>query len=169
MPKKAVVKPAKKRGGRSSRVKGTRAEVEFVEILRERGVPAARVLGSGAYGFGAKADVKVGLELNPDGSYPAADEGRSIMRAEVKNRADNPEHLFTDIPVLLGEASKEGNELVWKHLNQDAVSKALVLRRGKVPVGSIVNKNYNQVFMVCMGIDDWIDLFKKAYGKELGL
>jgi len=164
---KPKAKPAapRKRTGRTSRNKGTRGEVEFVEFLLHYGIPAQRVLASGSF-LGAKSDIKVGVALNPNGTMPSRDEGVCILRAEVKNRKDNPKHLYPDmeyVQAILIEASRHGSETVWGHLNQDEISKALVLRRDKVPDGAIKNMDGNQVFMVCMGLEDWAELFLKAY------
>lgn len=140
-PKKRRVSP------KGSRQKGTRAEVEFVEIMRKLGIPSQRVLASGSF-VGAKADVKVGVKLNKDGSYPEQDESQSITRAEIKNRSTNPEYL-------------------WDYLNQDKVTSMVVLRRPKVPQGALSNEDFNQVYIVAMGLSDFAALFKRAYSKEL--
>lgn len=165
--------PVKKRkvSHAGCKVKGSGWEREFVAIMRELGIPSMRVLASGAY-TGAKSDIKVGVKLNADGTYPEADEAQCIMRAECKNRADNPEHLHKVIAqegVLFIPALKNGSEILWEHLNQDAVSKAVILRRAKVPQGVLKDKDYNQVGMVCMGLSDYATLFRKAYSKELSL
>jgi hypothetical protein len=166
--------PAKKRtvSHKGARNKGRRGESEFVDVCRELGLPAQRVLASGSF-VGAKADVKVGVFLNDDGTYPDADESRCVMRVEVKNRADNPEHLFTDTddPFIIGliAATREGPERLWDYLNQDKITKAIVLRRAKAPPGAIKRKDYNEMGMVCMGYESWIKLMLKAYGHELAL
>lgn len=157
--------PKPRRNGRSSKQKGTRGEVEFVDFLMHYGIPAQRVLGSGSF-MGAKSDIKIGVALRPDGTMPGQDESACILRGEVKNRADNPKHLHPDmkaIQAILIEASRHGSETVWGHLNQDDISKALVLRRAKVPSGAVASMDGNQVFMVCMGLADWCELFLKAY------
>lgn len=140
-------KPKRKVSHKGSRQKGNRAEIEFVDIMRKLGIPSQRVLASGSF-VGAKADVKVGVELNADGTYPAQDESRSITRAEVKNRSNNPEYL-------------------WDYLNQDAVTSMVVLRRPKVPQGALAKSDFNQVYIVAMGLSDFAELFKRAYAKEL--
>ena len=166
-------KPTRKVSHKGAKQKGNRGETEFVEICRELGLPSMRVLGSGAMkSIGAAADVKVGI-LNMDGDqYPASDESVSALRVEVKNRADNPEWLHTskdDVPFALIASKKLGTEQIWKYLNQDKITKAVVLRRAKVPTGAITNKDYNQVGMVCIGYADFAALVKKAYGTELGI
>ena len=159
---------------RGAKQKGTKGEVEFVEAMKACGIPCQRVLASGAF-RGAKADVKVGVRLKKDGSYPEQDESEAIMRVEVKNRADNPESLHTtrnNLPtegVLFGPCKRDAPEALWKYLEQDAITKAVVLRRAKVPTGAIANEDWNQVFMVAMGLEDFSRLFRKAYWKELGL
>lgn len=153
--------------GASSRNKGRRGEVELVKILDELGLPSIRVLGSGAF-MGAKADVKVGIELNEDGTKPEADECKAIMRLECKNRADNPEYLHDDITndAHLVISSREGSEKVWEHYNQDSITKAVALRRKKVPSGALAKKDYNQAWLICMGIEDFVELVLKAYEKK---
>lgn len=157
---------------KGARNKGRRGESEFVEVCRELGLPAQRVLASGSF-VGAKADVKVGVFLNEDGTYPDADESKCALRVEVKNRADNPEHLFKDLedPHIIGlvAASREGPERLWNYLNQDKISKAVVLRRAKAPQGAIKRRDYNAMGVVVMGYADWIQLVLKAYGHELRL
>lgn len=141
-----------------------RAEREVVDMLRSLGIPAQRVVGSGAFSS-AKSDVKVFVELNEDGTYPQADESKCAFRVEIKNRKDNPEFLFLDyenIKILLAETSKPANETVYGHYNQDQISKALIMRRAKVPKGSL--EDPNQVYMVCMGLADYAVLLKRAYG-----
>lgn len=159
---------------RGCKQKGTNAETSFVRAMESCGVPCQRVLASGAY-RGAKADVKVGVKLKKDGTYPEQDEGESIMRVEVKNHATNPERLHTtrnNLPtegVLFAPTDRIGPDALWKYLNQDKITKAVILRRNKVPSGAVTNEDWNQVFMICMGLEDYAALFKKAYWKELGL
>lgn len=159
------VKKKRKVSHKGARVKGSNAERELVEILDENGIPSQRVLGSGAFST-AKSDVKVGITLE-DGEKPKADESKSVLRAEVKNRADNPEYLFDSDKLKLVYSldfySKKCPEFIFNYLNQDTVSKIAVLRRAKVKAGDLKDKNYNQVFAVVMGLADWIELFKKAY------
>lgn len=154
--------------GASSRRKGIGAEREFVDICKELGLPAQRVIGSGAF-MGAKGDIKVGVRLNKDGTYPESDESQSLLRVEVKNRKTNPEYLFTDQKRedVIGfiDCSNAGPEFMWDYYNQDSVTKAVVLRRKRVPTGALSKKDYNQVYMVCMGLEDFAELMKLAYGK----
>jgi hypothetical protein len=153
--------------GRASRNKGIRGETELVEILDELGLPSIRVLGSGAF-TGAKSDVKVGIELNDDGSKPEADEAKGIMRIECKNRKDNPEYLFEnlgELPINLVLCPRQGSEKVWEHYNQDSISKAVALRRRAIPRGAKVGKEYNQMWLICMGIEDYVKLVKQANKK----
>lgn len=137
---------AKKLSGAGCRRKGTAAETEIVSILNSAGIPAQRVLASGAF-VGAGADVKIGVELDSNGNMPDKDESKCVMRGEIKNRKDNPERL-------------------WTYLKQNIKNKAVILRRPKVPHGVIRDKNYDEVYLVCMGLDEWIKLFKKAYYGE---
>jgi len=159
--------PKRKVSYAGSRVKGRAAEAEFVNILRAEEVPSMRVIASGSY-IGAKGDVKVAVTLNSDGSYPAADEAQCMMRVEVKNRADNPTYLHTakngGQVLALIDCTRDGPEALWKYLNQDKVTKAVVLRRSKVPPGALKNKDYNEIGMVCMGYGDFIQLLKQAIG-----
>lgn len=163
---------ARKVSYRGSKQKGTRAETEFVEAMRACGVPCQRVIASGAF-RGAKADVKVGVKLKPDGTYPEADEAESVMRAEVKNRATNPEYIHAPLEkipeqgVLFAPCKRNAPEALWKYLNQDEVTKAVVLRRAKVPHGAVANGDWNQVFMVAMGMEDFAELLKRAYPDQI--
>lgn len=160
-------KPTKKRSvkGAGARAKGARAEREFVDICRERGLTAQRVLASGSF-VGAKGDIKVGItNMLPDGEYPADDESSAFLRVEVKNRADNPEFIHLDLngfDVVVGGSDKRVNETIYKHLNQDAITKAVVLKRAKTPQGALKDGDYNQAYLVCMGADDFIKLVKQA-------
>ena len=151
---------------KGSRVKGSNAERELVSILDKFHIPSQRVLGSGAFSS-AKSDIKVGINLEDDGKKPPSDESKATLRAEVKNRADNPEYLF-DQESLKKIATfhlldKSCPESIYSYLNQDDVSKIAVLRRGKVKPGDLKAENYNQVYVVVMGLEDWIELFKKAH------
>lgn len=150
---------ARKRGGASSRNKGNRAERLLVALLRELGLPAQRVLGSGSF-IGAKSDVKVGVRLR-DGKYPPADESESLMRVEVKNRKTNPESWWLAVENIIATLGPDVTEVIYSYYNQDAISKAVVLHRPRVPQGSASDPN--QVFMVAMGLKDWVELVKRAY------
>ena len=130
-------------GGKASRQKGTRGESELVELCTKNGIPCQRVIGSGSF-IGAKADVKVGVYLNDDGTMPDRDESKCALKGEVKNRKDNPERL-------------------WTYLNQDATTKAVFLKRPKAPAGSLKEGKLNEVWMVCLGLSDFIELMKLAY------
>lgn len=160
----------KRISGRGCRAKGTRAEVQFTEIMTAEGVPSQRVIGSGAFG-GAKSDVKVGVDLDKEGNFLPADEGSCLLRVEVKNRQDNPEWLFVNLDELkmqLTGANREGSELLWTHLNQDSISKAVILKRAKTPSGALKNKDYNQAFGVFMGLGDFIKIMKLLHKYEKG-
>lgn len=149
------------------RAKGRNAEVEIVEILDKAGIPSQRVLGSGAFAF-AKSDIKVGINLNEDGSKPPPDETSCLFRVESKNHASTPDTVFPetmrDVEYVLAVGSKPIQEAVFKHLEQDDVSKAVVLRRSKVPPGALKNEDYNRTHAVMIGLNDFIDLVKRAYG-----
>jgi hypothetical protein len=159
-----------------AKAKGTRGEVEFVNILNEAGIPSMRVLGSGAM-QGADSDIKVGLKLDDDEKstlieekkFPPKDEARGTLRAEVKNRKTNPDYLHDGIngemPTVTNLAllSKACPEYLYDYLNQDAVSSLVVLKRARTPNGALKNKDFNQTHMVCMGLNDFIKLFKKAH------
>lgn len=150
------------------RTKGRNCEVEIVKILDEAGIPSQRVLGSGAFAF-AKSDIKLGINLNDDGTKPPPDETPCKMRLESKNHASTPDRLFEGITgeikiaALLAVSTSASPEAVFKHLEQDKVSKAVVLRRAKVPTGALAKKDYNSTHVVCMGMNDWIELIKLAY------
>lgn len=150
-----MVEKKKKLSGRGCKAKGARAETELVNILNESGIPSQRVIASGSF-IGASSDLKIGVELNEDGTMPERDSSKCIGRAEVKNRADNPEWLFE-------EANKPIPEGVYKHLQQDAISKYLILRRKDIPRGALADKKYNETHVVLMGLEDFIELFKQAY------
>jgi hypothetical protein len=128
--------------GKGSRQKGIRFEKEIVDVFDSLGLPSMRVLGSGSF-IGAISDVKVGIELNSDGSKPEADEAKAFLRLECKNRASTPDYL-------------------WEYLNQDASSKAVALRRKKIPAGALAQKDYNQCYIVLMGASDWVELIKEV-------
>jgi hypothetical protein len=154
--------------GKGCRAKGTRGETEFVEILNELELYSQRVLGSGAFA-GAKSDVKVGIQLNADGSLPDKDESSALLRVEVKNRKSNPEYLHTamdDTPFAIIMSPRQGPEFVWEHYNQDQVTKAVAYRRRTIPHGAKAKKDYNQIWMVCLGIEDFAELVKKAYAYD---
>jgi hypothetical protein len=158
----ATVRKTVKRGGSKSRDKGARFEREFVERLKSAGIPSMRVLGSGAFST-AKSDVKVGVNLNPDGSYPPADEGVAHMRAECKNREDNKALDLRDKTGLKVVAEivmleKDVPARFLQHLQQDKVSKFVALRfsdrtskGAKAPIG------------IYMDFEDFLDLFKEAF------
>lgn len=152
---KAKVTQKKRISGRGCRAKGARAETELVDILTKKGIPSQRIVASGSF-VGAKSDLKIGVELNKDGSMPERDESRCIGRAEVKNRADNPEWIFE-------ESNRQCPEKIFDHMNQDAISKYLILRRKSIPTGALAKEDYNQTHVVCMGLNDFIELFKLAY------
>lgn len=160
--------PRKSVSGAGARAKGKRAESELVQILTDFGVPTQKVLASGAF-VGAKSDLKVGVELEKDGTYPAQDEGRCLFRAEVKNRQDNPDMMFAELDKLtIAESDKTVSELIYKHLNQDAVSKCVILRRKKIKAGDLAKKNYNQTHVVVMGLEDFMKLVKELYDYRFG-
>jgi hypothetical protein len=164
---KVVQLPFKKRkvSFAGARQKGSRFESEVVEILKSKGIPTQKVLASGAYS-GASSDLKVGVELNEDGSYPQQDEGKCKLRGECKAHATNPERLHTDLskePFALVAAEKELAEQCWNFYNQDSCSRAVFLRRAKVPTGAIKNEDWNQVIGVFMGISDFAALLRRAY------
>lgn len=155
--------------GRNAKAKGTRAEQEVVDICNKQGLPSQRVLGSGAY-TSANADIKIGVELNKDGSMPDRDEGKALLRAEVKNRKTNPAYLhdyLEDNPIFaLVGSSRKGSEALWDYYNQDKITKAVILKRNKTPKGALSNEDYNQAYMVCMGLSDWVALVKRLYELE---
>ena len=152
---------------KGSRAKGASAERELVEILDSLGLPSQRVLGSGAFAF-AKSDIKVNIRLNEDGTKPAPDESQGTIRVEVKNHAITDEKLFGEVEVpcdaVLFISTKATQESVFKHLEQDSVSKAVIYRRPKVPVGALKDKDYNRTHCVVMPLLEWVAMFKKANG-----
>jgi hypothetical protein len=139
------------------RVKGSNFEKEVVEIFEENGIPSQRVLGSGALGFGAKSDIKIGVELDENGKHYASDESRGLFRIEAKNHASTPDWVFEAI-------GRNGPEAFWKHLEQDAISRAVLLRRAKIPAGAIKEKRLNEYIGVFLGAQSFIELVKLAYG-----
>ena len=148
-----------------AKAKGTRAEVELVEILTEIGVPSMRVLGSGAF-KGADSDLKVGVRLKKDGSMPAADEGDPLLRAEVKNRKDNPEYIYKYLKneaFAMINSPRSAPEFIYEHLNQDEISKCVIMKRAKTPSGALKNKDFNQTHLVVMGLGDFISILKELY------
>lgn len=156
----------KRISGKGCRAKGTKAETELVDIFDKAGIPSQRVLGSGSF-VGAKADLKLGIELEKDGSKPSPDESRGKLRAEVKNRANNPEYLFdTDKQNTIASVNlltKKAPEFIFNYLTQDAVSKLVVLRRSRIKQGDLKSQNYNDTHVVVMGLGDFIDFFKEAF------
>lgn len=155
----------KKKKGNPNKAKGTRGEVQFVDFLKHGGVPAMRVTGSGAF-RGAKADVKVGVHLEEDGSYPDSDEAKCVLRAEVKYHASLNDKIWTErdeVVAIMKESTRHGHDTIFGFMNQETITKATVLRRNKIPKGALEGYDGNQVFAVVMGLDDWIALFKKAY------
>jgi len=163
MAEKAKAKP--KSGGRSAKSKGNRGEEQIVEALTALGLPSQRVLGSGAM-RGAVSDVKVGVRLNPDGSMPEKDEAQGVMRVECKNRKDNPDfhsQLTIDNIFALLVTTKQGQEILWKHLDQDAITKAVIMKRAKTPYGALKAGKYNECFGVFMGLADFAALLRAAY------
>lgn len=167
MPKSNSTPELKKRkvSHAGSRQKGNRAEVEVVDIFNTNGIPAQRVVASGSF-CGAKSDVKIGVETDEHGKMPERDSSKCIAKVEVKNLATNPEWMYTP---LIGETILVGNkqcpEKLFDHLEQDNVSKFVVLKRARTPSGALKNKQYNRTHMVYMGLETFMDLFKKAYGK----
>lgn len=150
---------------KGSRAKGASAERELVEILDSLGVPSQRVLGSGQFAR-AKSDLKVNIRLNEDGTKPAPDESQGTLRVEVKNHAITDEKLFgeTEVPcdAVLFVSTKPTQESVFKHLEQDSVSKAVIYRRPKIPAGALKDKDYNRTHCVVMPLLEWVEMFKKA-------
>lgn len=168
MASKTPAKPKKRKVSyRGARAKGSRGEAEFCQIMTELGVPTQRVIASGAHKFaGAEADVKVGITLNPDGTFPAADETQGILRTEVKNLAVNPEtyhHALKGDEFEIVMASFPAQEASFKHLRQSKANRALALRRAKPPQGAVVNKQFAEIFGVFMDIEVFADLLRRAY------
>ncbi|HLX53517.1 MAG TPA: hypothetical protein VKR58_06235 [Aquella sp.] len=157
--KRAVlpVKQVKKRkvSFSGARVKGANFEKEVVQIFEENGIPSQRVIGSGAFS-NASSDIKIGVDLDEEGNYLPADEGRNWFRIEAKNHANTPEWVFESL-------SRIGPEAFWKHLEQDVCSKAVMLRRAKVPNGAVKDKDYGKYVGVFMNITDFIKMVKLAY------
>jgi hypothetical protein len=162
-----VEKKKRKVSPKGCRAKGRAAEVEIVEIFDKAGIPSQRVLGSGAFAF-AKSDIKIGITLNPDGSKPPPDETPCLFRVESKNHASTPETVFPetarDVECVIAIGVKPVQEAVFKHLEQDDVSKAVIMRRSKVPPGALKAEDYNRTHAVMIGLNDFIELVKKAYG-----
>ena len=160
------------------KIKGSKAEQEVVDILDEMGIPSSRVIGSGAV-KGSGGDIKIGLILSPIqkkrfkkfGEKPARDACSSITKGEVKavNKMAK-EWLFESID---GSKAKEIANLAilspklssdaCDALDQNPEANHVFLRRAKVPHNAKNNKDYNKVFAVVMGLEDYIELMKKAY------
>lgn len=159
-----------------AKAKGSRAETEFVSLLNNAGIPSLKVIGSGAF-QGADSDIKVGLilddhqrkELVEDGKFPAKDECRSFTRAEIKNRATNPEWLYDGIKGELNEVatlrllSRQCPEYLFDYLEQDAASSFVALKRNKTPSGALANNDLDSAWMVCMGLNTLIKLLHSAW------
>lgn len=151
---------------KGARQKGASAERELVKFFDECDIPSQRVLGSGAF-RGADSDLKIGIKLEENGNKPASDESKATMRAEVKNRANTQEYLFNTgeleeichVRLLKKPCPKSLTD----YLEQDKVTKVALLRRAKVPSGAVANKDYNKIYVAVMGLEDFIDLFKRAY------
>lgn len=155
------------------RAKGNHAETEVVKIFDSAGIPSQKILGSGKFKSSKSVgDIKVGIPLYPDGTKPPADETPCVCRIECKNHASTSAKVFAcmedapefKIDAVLALMQSAGPEAVFKHLEQDAVTKAVVLRRPKVPSGAVKNEDWGKVYVVTMPIDAWIELFKKAHG-----
>ena len=134
--------------------------------MSELGIPTQRVLSSGAMKFsGADSDTKVGIIPNPDGTYPPADETQGIMRAEVKNKAANPDFHpeFESDHLDIVMTNRKPQEQQWKDLRQSKSNRVLALRRPSVPHGAIANKRFGEVFGVFMDIEVFADLLRRAY------
>ena len=158
-----------------AKAKGSRAETEFVSLLNNAGIPSLKVIGSGAF-QGADSDVKVGLvldqqqrkELVEEGKFPAKDECRSFTRAEIKNRATNPEWLFDAINGELKEVatlrllSRQCPEYLFDYLEQDKASSLVALKRSKTPKGALANNDLDSAYMICMGMNTFIKLIHSA-------
>ncbi len=159
----------KKRKGSPSRNKGARAETELVAILNELGVNTQRVISSGAI-KDAKGDIKLGVDLKEDGTFPGRDEGVAKLRGECKNRKDFPEWVIAifneleQLELLGGVPERGATEIMWKHLEQSDQANCVFLKRQNTPSGVLKNKDYNKAYLVYMGLEDWVKLFKKAYG-----
>lgn len=155
-------------GGKSARAKGTRGETELIQILNEFGIPSMRVLGSGSF-LGAKSDLKIGVKLNKDGTMPDKDEGVPLLRAEVKNRKDAPDHLYEVLrndPIAILESARKAPEYLYDYLNQDKISKCAIMKRAKTPSGALKNKDYNQTHLVFMGLEDFMEMIKELYERQ---
>lgn len=139
--------------------KGDSFENEVIAALDGMGLYSQKVLGSGKFNFGgtgAAGDIKVGIKLNEDGTKPPPDETPCVLRLEAKNHAVNP--YYGDecpVDVVLAVGSKPIQEAVFKHLNQDKVCKAVVLRRPKIPAGALKDKKWDDVAMVCLGLESF--------------
>lgn len=122
------------------RRKGMTGETEVVDFLCKLGIPSQRVVASGSF-IGADSDIKVGVVLKKDGTMPDRDESSCAFRAEVKNRKDNPERL-------------------WTFLNQSIKNKVLFLRRPRVPQGKA--NDANESWVAVMKLEDWSKIVKYA-------
>ncbi len=55
---------------------------------------------------------------------------------------------------------------IWNHYNQDDITKAVALRRAKIPLGAKSKKQFNQMWLICIGIEDFVELVNKAYNRK---
>lgn len=147
----------RKVSAKGCRAKGANAETELTAILNELGLPSVRVLGSGKFAK-AKSDVKFGVN---DASQ--TDEQTSAGRLEVKNRADNPDHLFD---TLLAVSDKGATELAFQHQHQDDVSIGVAYRRSRVKPGDLKNKNWNDVWLISFPLEFAVELLKLYADKQ---
>lgn len=157
--------------GKGCRDKGNRAEAEIVNIMKGYGIPSMRVLGSGAFS-GAKSDLKIGVKLTEEGTLPDKDEAIPLFRAEVKSRKTYPEYLHKDIVksdvFAFVTSARAAPQFLFDYLEQDAVSKCVIMKRDKTPQGALKEGRYNDTHLVVMGLDDFMAMTKELYELKNG-
>lgn len=168
---KSVVVKKRKVSARGCKAKGNKGESEFCTIMTKLGIPTQKVVASGSFKrTGAEADVKVGVVLNPDGSFPPADETQGILRAECKNMASTPDRYWTDLKdedLTVVMSTRPAQEEAWKQLRQSKSNRVLALRRPKVPAGAIKNEQWGEVQGVFMDVEVFAMLMRRAYPERV--
>lgn len=147
--------------GKSARAKGARGENETTDILCILGVPSQKVIASGAV-KGAEGDIKVGIALMKDGSFPERDESLSVLRGEIKNRQINREEPYDWLKnkAYILMAPEKAPDLPFTDLAQSKKTKVLFWKRKNTPHGALKPGRYNEAYLAIMGIEDFADLVR---------
>lgn len=139
----------------NKKIKGTKAESEFVELAGLYGVPACRVIGSGAIET-AGGDIKCGVQISKEGISGGKDATDCYLRIECKNRkSTNLDWVF---PLIGTErtAAKGVTDAILQH----HMANVLVMRRQKAPVNSKKNMDGNQLFVIAMLGGDFLEMVR---------